>query len=1083
MKKNKRSRSRSNKKRRLIIIILSLFLPFIHSPLLMAGAPQQSTYTIKGVISDHKGIPLPGVTIRMEGSKLGVASDAQGRFTLNLPQSQGTLIYSFIGFKTQKVPFTAGTFVNVRMEEQLTVLDEVQIVAYGEQSKRETIGSVATVKADKLKDNALSDIVTKLQGLLSGVDVINTSGAPGNQGSITVRGFNSLSIETSRVGSDPLWVVDGVPLFTSPQLHMGINPLSTIPSGDIERIDVLKDASSCSMYGSRAANGVILITIKSGRFNEKSEITASVTQSYSFKSCLPALTTGNAERKFRIEALRNQDDAIYDYLTNSQHYIETPEESERTGLNKDYFWNKGMGQTLRYLQDSLNPFFNNSTSMYQRLFRIAKVTDANLNITGGSQSIAYSLNLSYYTEEGALVTTGFKRASLSGSVAFKPIPKLSGRVGFSFTRTGSERTNKNFDPYIGSTDLSGIPKIPSVAYTTTLYTGEAYDELLRRFKETREDYDSYRFRTNFYLNYGIFKGLSLKTSFAFDYLAMHRNTFMPTAVDDFQQTYSGGSEERNLSGLNEDILTYDRWIDDQHHIKILTGISFQLDQYNSVSGYGRSDNNLIYFVPQVGRPIDPVTQRQLKEYNSDKSKSALVSYFTRIAYNYRDKYLFEATFRRDGSSRFGKNTRWGTFPSLAAGYTFTEENFMKGINRILSYGKLRFSWGKTGRQFEKPYLAQGAYGPGLITFQGQSTMMTSTLPNPDLTWEETDQYDLGLDLNLFNYRLGITADYYYRYTDKLLYQKTIPGNYTGFRTQMDNLCAIVNQGIELTVNADIIRTDKFKWNISVNIARNWNRLDKSQNNHPIYPPFSFSNISIVGKELNRIFVLDDRGFYKNQEEVPVYYNYGTTQYLGSTGNQYYRAGDRKIIDVNRDGLISALPGEQSDRVDGGSPLPVASGGINMSVEWKGFDLNISMPYSLGRHILYANSSVGTDPMSSVAILADLNDYTFWQEGAGHHNMPPNRAINGLNNFHTDLMSNVYRVNYLKVRLLSLGYTFKKEKLKIGELRLFVSGENLFTIKSDYPGVDPEMADPVTGRDNLNTYPLSRKINFGLTVKF
>lgn len=1091
MKKNKKRLDFRPRKYHIIVLIYIFMCGFSVIPLMASGLPapadKTGVYEIKGKITDEKGLPMPGVTIRLEGTQAGVVSDHEGGFTIVVPPKPGVLLISFIGYETKKVSFTESTSVSVKMKEEISVLDEVQVVAYGEQTRRETIGAIGTVKADALKDNATSDIINKLQGQLAGVAISNPTGAPGAQGSITIRGFNSLSVESTRIGSDPLWVIDGVPVYSNPDTYTGITPLSTIPAGDIERIDVLKDAASCAIYGSRAANGVILVKTRSGHFNEKFSITANVIQMFSCGSKLSKIFLGRGESDFRRRAFERHQEAVYDYETNTWHYVSSTDESEETGLHYDYFWNKGLGTTIPQLQDTLNPYFNNATNLFRSFFQVAKVTDIGLRFSGGSSTVAYNIGLGYYKERGALINTGFNRVNLSGNFNFKPHPKVDGRLNFAIVRTGINRSDKGMDPYRVTTMNTAIPKIPAVlTERSTVLPGKgtaSYDRIMNNYRDAVEDNESYRFRTLFDLKYKIIEGLKIQSAFSFDYLAQHRNTYLPASVDEYSQSYSSGSDVRNISALNEDYISYEKQLG-KHHLRALAGISFQLDQMNSISGYGYGENDY-HYVTWQGSEKDEITKRQLKEYNSDKAKSGLVGIFGKIAYNYNNKYLVEANFRRDGSSRFGKNTRWGFFPSVAAGYTLSEENFMKNISHIISYSKFRFSWGRTGKQFDSPYVSQGVYGPGSITYQGKPTITTVDLPNPDLTWEETDQYNAGLDMDFLDYRFSLTVDYYYRYTDDLLNIVRIPGNHTGFPWGWKNAYAVSNQGIEVTLKADVIRSENIRWNVRFNISRNWNRLEKSDNNRNFVNPLSPSNVSVIGKALNGLYVFDDRGFYTSQDQVPVHYTGDGSAYLGSY-NQYYRPGDRIIMDVDKNGVISTLDELEDDRVYAGSPLPLAVGGIMTSLYWKGFDLNLTMPYSIGGHVLYAgtSASLGTDPGKLGPVFADLSKLTFWHEGVEKADYPTNRMTNGLNNFATNLKSNVYRVNYLKFKLISLGYTLPDRiSKKVGfETRLFVSGENLFTV-TNYPGPDPESIDPVLGIDSFDNYPLSRKFTFGITLKF
>lgn len=1089
MKKTEFSSGRSVRKRRLFIIILFL-LPAFAPPLpLRAGLPQQpQTYLIKGSVTDAKGIPLPGVTVRLEGSRVGTASDNDGNFALRLPVREGILACSFVGYKTREVPFAAGTHLSVRMEEAMSELDEVQVVAYGKQRKDLAVTSVATVGEEALRDNTHSNLVDKLQGLLAGVDIIRPAGAPGAAGNIRIRGENSISIESGRVGSNPLYVVDGVPVEMKAGRLSGDNPLALLASSDIERVDILKDAASCALYGSRAANGVVLVTTKQGRLNQKPAVTASVSQSFSFVSALPELTTGNRERYFRMEALRNYSEAYYDAASNTYKYVESYREAYDQWLHYDYFWNQGFGRDLAIYQDSLNSFYNNSTDLFDYYFRTARVTDASLRLAGGGAAVAYNVGLGYYTEKGVLRNTGFSRVSLLSNLYLKPGERFTGNLRFYLARTAKDRAGKGKDAFNFNTSGSGIETIPEeLAGTSTLLPGPgtpAFEEMLRRYDGAKEVNEGYNLRLGLDASYALLPGLEAKVSLAANYVQYNKNLALPASVDDDLLAYSSGSVERQLSLLNEDILSYAQEWDDGHTVQALAGISFQTDESNSIRGFGRgAASDRIHYVDWGGKAFDKENNLQLKDYMSGRGKSALVSVFARVAYNYRGKYMAEAAFRRDGSSRFGRDVRWGNFPSVALGYNFTREPFMEGVRHVLPEGKLRLSYGRTGKQFEDPYLAQGVVVPGGVTFQGNQTMAYTSFPNRRLTWEKTDQYDAGLDLAFAGRKVRLEVDYYYRYTHNMLFPVRVPGDYSGLSIRYENAFAISNQGIEVGVKVDAVRNDRWVWTVALNVARNWNRLEKSQDGRDFTNPYYPNNVNVIGKPLNGIYVFDDRGIYNSQEEVPYAYIDGKKAYLGS-GNLFYRPGDLMIRDADNNGVMGVYPPLQEDRVYAGSPIPVASGGIQTSLQWKGFDLNLSLPFVLGRHVLYAGASLGTDPNSPTPVFADLGKVTFWKKPGDKADYPANRMDNGLNNFAVNLRSNVYKVSYIKLKQVSLGYTLPRkvaERAGFG-MRVYVAGENLFTL-TGYPGPDPESIDPVSGTDYFNNYPLARKLTVGLTLNF
>ena len=365
-----------------IALLLLSNLPFFT----FAGNTRDSipNYPVKGKVIDEKGIPLPGVTILLDSTSVGTVTRVDGTFSFTLQKAKGTLVFSFIGYESVKKNFASGQTLTVTLKEKVSKLDEVTVIAYGTQNKRDVIGAMSTVKASDIKDIPSPSIANLLQGRVAGMNVTNMTGAPGGGGtSITIRGFNSLSIESTRRGSEPLWVVDGVPLlsFTSP--ITGSNTLADIDPSTIESVQVLKDAASASIYGSRAANGVILVTTKKGGLNQSAKFSVNVSQTYSFNPKLPELTGGKAERRLRLAALNNFAQAYYNPETNTYQYVDNYYESYNEGLDYNYFWNQGYGTNVPIYQDSLNPFYNNSTNLFKYYFRTGKVTDANIQLSKG----------------------------------------------------------------------------------------------------------------------------------------------------------------------------------------------------------------------------------------------------------------------------------------------------------------------------------------------------------------------------------------------------------------------------------------------------------------------------------------------------------------------------------------------------------------------------------------------------------------------------------------------------------------------------------------------------------------------------
>ena len=1089
------------------LVFLSLFCC---SSLFVNANPVQDTvkqqikdHLVKGSVFDEKGLPMPGVTVLLDSTKIGVTTDSEGAFLLRLPDPKGQLVFSFVGYKTLRVPFEAGKPITVHMKEDISKLDEVTVIAYGEQSRRNVIGAMSTVKADEIKDIPSPNLANLLQGRVAGMSVLNTSGAPGGGGTIvTIRGYNSLDVEQGSRYSNPLWVVDGVPMYSFTSPISGLNTLAEIDPNDIESIQILKDAASAAIYGSRAANGVVLLTTKKGRINQKAKVSLNFSRTFIFSPSLPDLIGGNMERKVRMEALENMQEAYFDHENNRYKYPENYLESYLNGADYNYFWNMGDGRTIPLYQDSLNPFYNNSTDLFKYYFRTAKVTDANIQVSGGASNIAYNIGLGFYDETGVLRGTGFTRVKLLSNLFITPVEKMNMNLRFYLARTGRNRSSRSQNGYNFTTGLD-LERIPDeLLSTSTLLPGKgtpAFDEMIKRFKGTNEKNESYRVRANFDASYEIIKGLTFKTSVAVDYSQQNLNLFQPSYLDENDESFSSGQIERAMMLLNENLLTYKHSFNEDHNIDILLGHSVQMDETNSLQGYGkRAPSDLIHYVSWFENVYDVEKSRTLKDFYSDRTKSTMIGLFGRVNYNYKQKYHASFTIRRDASSKFGKNVRWATFPSYAIGYTFSEEPFMDWARSVLDFGKIRVSYGKSGKQFDQPYISHG-----LLTvsspFLGHPTVQpewSQGLMNDKLTWEETKQFDLGLDLDFFQHEVNITVDYYHRLTDKLLYNITLPGNYSGYQRQWQNAYAIVNSGIEFMVKWDIIRKEKFTWNMSFNIARNWNRLKKSTNgmdfqNFNGVENFN-NNLSVIGKALNGIYVYKDKGYYNSESEIPSYYLNGTRVYMyGSNIYQFYRPGDRVIADVDGNGQVNVLVPSQDDRVYEGSPLPKASGGITSSLSWKGFDLNVLFNFVIGRHILNAGkgASVGTRlgitlDETTKPLSAKPGDLTFWQKPGDKTNFPVNRVEKGLNNFATNLSSNVERVSFIKLKSFTLGYTVPPRIIKTTKMniRVFFSAENVFTI-DNYSGPDPERVDLTTGIDDYGSYPLAKRLTLGLTVNF
>ena len=497
--------------------------------------------------------------------------------------------------------------------------------------------------------------------------------------------------------------------------------------------------------------------------------------------------------------------------------------------------------------------------------------------------------------------------------------------------------------------------------------------------------------------------------------------------------------------------------------------------------WGNVDGLVNTVDPELKDKREPIYASAFK-YSSDFEEERMNSYFGRVTYNYKEKYMFEATVRRDGSSVFGEKVRWATFPSVAVGWAFSDEPFLKNLY-WLSFGKVRVSWGKSGQKFKQRYLAHGLMQDSKNSFNGSFGIepdVSGGVINRKLTWEETDQYDVGLDVSLFNYRVKLTADYYYRKTTGQLNQMKLPTDVSFHNFQWRNDLGVINQGMEVELTADFFRETAVKWRMKFNISRNWNRFAKSSNNRDLQR-------NVLGKPLYRISVYKTDGFYNSMDEVPRYFTEanGIPKPLTTEGTYaIFFPGSRKIIDLNGDGKIT-----EYDKYYGESPLPLAHGGFINEITWKQFDLNVLFTYSLGRHTInsykYLNANVGASDDNP--LLGDVNKYNVWTgPDDKFHDFPRVQLYSGLNNQYTgEYDVAIENVHFIRLKQLTLGYNLHErvaQKIGLSGARLFLTMENLFLL-TNYSGLDPETVDITSGIDALQSYPLPRKFTVGLTINF
>ena len=1043
---------------------------------------KQGQYTLKGTVKDKDGLGVPFAIVQIKGTSKGVTADIDGNFSMPMDQQEGNITISSVGYEPKTLKYNTAKDLNVILASSAHSLGEVTVVAYGKRNTREQVGAIASVKPEDLQKTPSASIENLLQGRMAGVDVSNLSGSPGGGGAkITIRVFSSLNQNGINDGT-PLYVIDGIPVSGSAgEATGGINPLAGLDPASIESVQVLKDAASASLYGSRAGNGVILITTKKGK-SGKSEVSVNVSQSLSWLPSTPMQTMGKGERDIALLLAKSQRGAHYDYLTDKIVFPGSYKDSYGWDADNDgaydYLWRNGRvldpdRRLPAIAQDSLNTFYNNKTNWWKYVFRVGRVTKADLQLAGGTDNIRYMVNGGVYDETGIMISSNFRRFSLLSNLDFNLSTKLSvfTRINLAYATQkagsgGGRVQGLTFDPKRTSTLLPG--------------KGSTAEQIaLRQLRDIDKTNSNYNVRLSLGLNYDIIKGLRFSSTYSLDHYFTRVYTFTP---DYLKYDLKSAVEASNIAMTNiqtENILTYNVPLSTDHKLELMAGMTYNYDLLQNLSGTAKGGpTNSIKYAGEGWPSLlnDGGTIRAAQSFLTNQQEQSLVSFLGRAVYNYKKRYMAEVSVRSDGSSVFGKDVRWGTFPSVGLGWAFSEERFMKKL-WWLSFGKLRASWGKSGQKFQEPYLALGVMEESNI-FNGSLGLIPQSMANKRLTWEESDQYDVGLDLQLLDYRLKFKLDYYYKYSSKLLMQSYLPGNVFLATSMWDNASAISNEGIEFEAQYDIIRKKNWNWSVGLNLSHNKNMLRKTYNGEDL-------NDKVLGRPVYGIYTFKDEGIVQKEEDIPMYPNASgklTPLYFQSVNNPL-RVGGRKIKDQNFDGVI-----DDKDLYYAGSTLPAVYGGLNSHLEWKGLSLDLLFSYTIGRKVMnmYKNSAFTfTKDFGVIMNYFHAND--FWTPDNRGAKYPSLEFADKdyIGQFDGNVDSNIENISFLRLKQLVIGYQFPKTWLKgtfIKDANIYLSGENLFLI-TNYSGVDPEVINPYTGKDDGTQYPLNRKVTLGLNLKF
>lgn len=961
--------------------------------------------TVTGTITEG-GLPLPGVNIVVKGTNKGVQTNFDGKYSIKAKEGE-VLEFSFLGMKTQAVTVSASNTVNVAMESDSQALNEVVVVAYGKQDKGTMVQSVSTVGLDQIKDIPAVSPQELLQGQAAGVQVVGSSGVLGSAPVIKIRGVASIS-----AGGSPLIVVDGVPLndrdMTNNQGgNMGLNPLADINPADIQSFSVLKDAAATAVYGSRGSNGVILITTKTGRKNQKTNVSVNVSTSISEKTDVMDIMSGDQFRQYLIDR-----------------------GSAPSTSTDSYDWVKGVTRT-----------------------GISK--DVDFAVSGGEEKTTFYLGANFKDQEGFIRGNNLRKNGARLNVTHEAKDWL--RVGMNLAvsetkidRVGAENnTNAPMttaylqspvvSPYLadGKFATLGLPNVIAI---------EALDI---------NDANTFRVYGNVFAEIDLFDGLFYKTDFGIDRINLEQ------FERSFEINTPGGYGYNNIGQQKKYVFTntlnYNKRFKEVHDINAIAGISYEQTDIRSITveATGFLSDELINVVSGSNKTITSNTT----------SGSRLAGYFGRAGYSFDSKYSVEGSFRRDGSSRFGANNQFGNFWSVGGAWVVSKESFLSD-NKWLSYFKLKGNYGTSGNDRIGDFAALDSFSGGVGgNYNGGSGLIQETAPNPDLKWERSKSYDIGVEFGFFNDRLKLNVDYYNKRTDDLLLNVPIETVNGGLNILTKNAGEMVNKGFDIDLSTVNVRTENFEWTSSINFGINKNEV-----------------LSLPGASVDpdgRKFV--SGGSYQRAIEGHSVNTFFLIRYKGINP----QTGNAEWLDKN--GNVTTTP-TSNDRVIVGDANPDFTGGFTNNIRWKNFDLNFLINFSYGNDI-YVTGLQFTDRIGG-GFNKRVDMLNYWKQ-PGDNAHAPSMTSTTRNTFQQASTAQLKDGSYARLKNITLGYTLPKQMIDqfgfVDTVRLYFTAVNLYTLKKDeLKGIDPEVSDRSTNLGQGETFfsaPQSKTFLIGARLTF
>lgn len=1030
---------------------------------------------ITGKVVDQENEPIPFVNIAEKGTNRGVLTDLNGVYTIRVRDENSVLSFSYVGMTSREEKVGTRTVINVQMEEMINLIDEIVAIGYGTSKRSDLTGAITTIKSEELESRVVTSLEDALKGRVAGMNITSTDGAPGADENIVIRGVGSINASNT-----PLYVVDGVPTD---------NPI--INSSEIESIEVLKDASSTAIYGSKGANGIIMITTKKGQ-KGKSRINFSSSTGLQMASSRLDMLQSADYRHFQFDrAATNYYDktsTTYNPLADRQHYVDSE--------GNFYTWNPN---SPYYNWDAFNSPDSINTNWQDVMMQEALIQDYRLSFSGGSDVHAYNVMASYLKQAGIIVNSGYERFNF--------------RANNRYNLTKSTRLTANFSGSysfqngLASNETSGVTmnmlaQQPTKQFSDNEWVAFDGEDIFTnnnpylQAQRIIKDYHRYNLSGNIIYDWDINKYLSFKTSVNTN--LGYRQSFIFYPKETGQGRTDRGRSIINISFLNsflnENTFVYKRTFNNNHNFDAVVGATIEENDRRDLDVENTNFEIESLTINNIGQGISP------KIPSSGIITDRMASFLGRVSYNYSGKYYGSASMRADGSSRFGAGNKWGYFPSGSFAWRASEEGFMKEKEWI-SNAKFRASVGASGNTAIRQYQSLSAFDVSSYPLDGYNLnygVIVSRIDNPNLKWETTWQQNYGIDFGVINNRYTISLDYYYRYTQDLLYSVDVP-QYSGLNTRLSNIGNISNSGIELVLGADFFRNKKISWNISYNMAFNRSKvLEIGERGEEILNPGIHAT-------------LRDFGLLREGESIGLWYGYQTegvwttqseiaSSTMASQFTNPITPGDTKFVDQNDDGFI-----DENDRVILGSGAPVFTGGLINNLKYKEFSLSFALQFSYGAKLFNATREV-LEEMRTVnnqystikdrfrpnlydkAIFESTGELVLLVEG--NENTTLRRAGGSPEPYLTDRY--LEDGSFIRLSDITLSYDINSKTLRkvsfLSAFKVYATVKNAF-ILTNYLGYDPDVSVARGTLSNLlpgldyGSYPKARVYSLGLNVTF